>query len=244
MNRSTSISRKAGVPVLAALCIIGGAYPGSTATAPKFSNEQLHYSVNWPSGLSLGEGLLHSARGKAGDASDRMSLEFTLDAAVPGFQMKDDYKSEATSGFCSISLDRKYVHGRKKAEDKTSFDPQKGTAVRETTGGGKSDLKTGQCGKDALAYLYFLRTELSQGRLPPSQPVYFGSAYQLRVEFAGTQRIKLGDVSVEADRLKASVKGASSDIDFEVFFLKDAARTPALVRVPLSLGTFSMELVR
>jgi hypothetical protein len=64
------------------------------------------------------------------------------------------------------------------------------------------------------------------------------------VEFAGTEMIKLGDTSVEADRLKASAKGPSSDIDFEVFFLKDAARTPALVRVPLSMGTFSMELVR
>jgi len=42
----------------------------------------------------------------------------------------------------------------------------------------------------------------------------------------------------------ASVKGSASEIGFEVFFLKDAARTPALVRVPLALGTFSMELVR
>ena len=49
---------------------------------------------------------------------------------------------------------------------------------------------------------------------------------------------------MEADRLTASLKGPSSDINFEVFFLKDAARTPALVRVPLAMGTFSMELVR
>ena len=236
--------RPARSPVLAAICMLAAAYPGSTASAPKFSNEQLHYSVNWPSGLSLGESQLHSSRAKAEDGSDRLSLEFTLDAAVPGFQVQDRYKSEATSGLCSILLDRKSLHGKKKAEEKTTFDPEKGTAVRETIGGGKSDLKTGSCGKDALAYLYFLRLELSQGRLPPSQTVYFGAGYQLRVEFAGTQTIKLGDTPVEADRLKASVKGASTDIDFEVFFLKDAARTPALVRVPLSLGMFSMELVR
>ena len=66
----------------------------------------------------------------------------------------------------------------------------------------------------------------------------------MRVEFAGTQTIKLGDTPVEADRIKASVKGASTNIDFEIFFLKDAARTLALVRLPLSLGLFSMELVR
>ena len=44
--------------------------------------------------------------------------------------------------------------------------------------------------------------------------------------------------------MSASVKGPASEITFEVFFLKDRARTPALVRVPLALGTFSMELVR
>ena len=60
----------------------------------------------------------------------------------------------------------------------------------------------------------------------------------------GAQIIKLADKQVEADRVTASVKGAASEVGFEVFFLKDAARTPALVRVPLALGTFSMELVR
>lgn len=244
MKLRRTVSQQVRGSMVALFYLVAAVYPGSTATAPRFSNEQLHYSVNWPSGLSLGEAQLHSSRAKAGDGSDRLSLEFDLDAALPAFQIKDSYKSEATSGFCSVSLDRKSMHGRKKAEEKTTFNQEKGTAVRETTGGGKSDLKTGSCGKDALAYLYFLRLELSQGRLPPSQPVYLGSAYQLRVEFAGTQTIKLGDMSVEADRLKASAKGLSSDIDFEVFFLKDAARTPALVRVPLSMGTFSMELVR
>jgi hypothetical protein len=29
-----------------------------------------------------------------------------------------------------------------------------------------------------------------------------------------------------------------------MFFAGDAARTPLLIRVPLSVGTFSMELVR
>ncbi|MGI8742305.1 MAG: DUF3108 domain-containing protein [Bryobacteraceae bacterium] len=217
----------------------------NSATAPKFSNEQLHYSVNWPSGLSLGEGQLSASRTKSAEnGPDRLDLNFTLDAAIPGFQVQDRYHSEATADFCSALLDRTALHGKKKAEEKTTFDPEKGTAVRETKGGGKSDIQTAVCGKDALSYLYFLRHELSQGRLPPSQPVYFGSAYQVRVEFAGTQTIKLGDTSVEADRLKVSVKGSSSEINFEVFFLKDAARTPALVRVPLSLGTFAMELVR
>jgi hypothetical protein len=80
--------------------------------------------------------------------------------------------------------------------------------------------------------------------MPAPQTVFFGAPYEIRLVFAGTQNIKLGDKQVEADRVTASVKGSASEIGFEVFFLKDAARTPALVRVPLALGTFSMELVR
>lgn len=227
------------------LCLLTLTGTGSTATAPKFSNEQLHYSVNWPSGLSLGEAQLHASRAKSAEnGPDRLELEFSIEAAIPGFQVQDRYRAESTAEFCSVLFERKFQHGKKKSEEKTTFDQEKGTAVRETTGGGKSDIKTATCAKDALDFLYFVRNELSQGRLPPFQPVYFGGAYQVRVEFAGTQAIKLADTAVEADRLKASIKGPSSDINVEVFFLKDAARTPALVRVPLSLGTFSMELVR
>jgi uncharacterized protein DUF3108 len=135
-------------------------------------------------------------------------------------------------------------HGSKKGEEKTTFDQQAGSATRETKGGGKTELTTSSCAKDALTYLYYVRHELSQGRLPAPQTVYFGAPYQVRVEFAGTQTIRIGETALEADRLTATAKGPSSDISFEVFFLKDAARTPALVRVPLSLGTFSMELIK
>jgi hypothetical protein len=54
--------------------------------------------------------------------------------------------------------------------------------------------------------------------------------------------LKLGNSSVQADHVKASVSGPSSNIDFDVYFLQDRARTLALVRVPLALGAFSMEL--
>ena len=80
--------------------------------------------------------------------------------------------------------------------------------------------------------------------MPPQQTIFLGAPYDIRLEFMGTQKIPLGEKQVEADRVTATVKGPSSEISFEVFFLKDQARTPALVRVPLSLGTFSMELVR
>jgi hypothetical protein len=226
------------------LCFAVLASSGTPLGPPIFENEQLRYSINWPSGLSLGEAQLESSRDKgAADVAPRQHLEFDLDASVPGFSVTDRYHSEASSDFCSVEFQRTATHGQRKSDEKTTFD-QNGTATRETTGGGKSEMKTSSCGRDALAFLYFVRRELSQGRVPAPQTVYFGAAYQVRLAFAGTQTIKLGDKQVETDRVTASIKGVASEVGFEVFFLKDAARTPAVVRVPLALGTFSMELVR
>lgn len=221
------------------------AFAASSATAPQLPNENLNYTINWPSGLSLGESHLQSSHGKAtADAPDRLQLSFNIEASIPGFQIIDQYHATATDDFCSVEFQKQLRHGSKKAEEKTTFDQHAGTASRETKGGGKTELKISTCSKDALTYLYYVRHELSQGRLPAPQTVYFGAPYQIRVEFAGTQNIRVGDANVEADRLSASVKGPSSEINFEIYFLKDSARTPALVRVPLPLGAFTMELVK
>jgi hypothetical protein len=224
---------------------ICAAFAAGSATSAAFRAERLRYSINWPSGLSLGESQLRASGVKATpERPERMEFEFTLQAGVPGFQVLDHYRATAAGEFCSIEFNKDLLHGRKKAEEKTVFDAQAGTATRETTGGGKTELKASSCGRDALTFLYFLRHELSQGRIPPPQTVFFGAPYDVRFEFAGTQTIHLGENAVEADRITASAKGPSSDIAFEIFFLKDANRTPALVRVPLPLGVFSMELVR
>jgi len=234
--------QKLAAPMLFAAVLAVSAAP---AGAPVFENEQHRYNINWPSGLSLGEAQLSASMAKPSpDAAGRLHLEFTLDAGIPGFTVSDQYHSEASPDFCSVEFQRKTTHGPKKTDEKTTFDQHNGTASRETPGGGKSELKAPMCAKDALAFLYYVRHELSQGRMPPQQTMFFGAAYDIRIEFLGTQRIPLGETQVEADRVSASVKGPSSEISFEVFFLKDAARTPALVRVPLALGTFSMELVR
>jgi hypothetical protein len=234
--------QKLSAPILFAAALAISAAP---VDAPAFEDEQLHYNINWPSGLSLGEAQLRASMSKpTADTAARLHLEFTLDAGIPGFTVSDQYRSEASPGFCSIEFQRTARHGTKKTDEKTTFDPQRGTATRETAGGGKSEVQASTCGKDALAFLYYVRHELSQGRMPPPQTVLLGSAYDIRIEFMGTQKIPLGETQVEADRVTGSVKGLASEISFEVFFLKDRARTPALVRVPLALGTFSMELVR
>lgn len=231
--------RKYSGPALLSLALMSGAAP---ANAPSFENEQLRYNVNWPSGLSLGEAELAASSTKS--TAQKLHLAFDLNAAVPSFSVSDRYRSETSSEFCSTEFERTAAHGRKKTDERTTFDQQNGTATRQTTGGGKTELKISQCGRDALAFLYYARSELGQGRIPPPQTVLFGAPYDVRLEFAGTQSIRVGDKQVDADRVTASVKGPASSISFDVFFLKDRARTPALVRVPLALGTFSMELVR
>jgi len=228
--------------LICAVALLAADVKKPAAPAPPGA-EDLTYSINWPTGLSLGEARLKTQKQKT-ETGDRWTTEFTLDASVPGFPVMERAKSSSDAEFCSTELEKQYTRGKRKSEETTTFDQQKGTAKRETKGGGKSDLSIQGCSKDALAYLDYLRRELSQGRLPPHQTVYFGAPYKISVQFAGTQQIVSGDQRVEADRLIATLKGDKTDLTFEIFFSKDAARTPLLVKVPLQLATFSAELVR
>jgi hypothetical protein len=230
--------------MILALCFL--ALPAVAQAQPvaksPFDGETLAYSVNWPSGLSLGE-----ARTVASREGGQWHFALSLDAAVPGFAAKDDYRSTATDEFCSAELVRQFVHGKKSNEEKTTFDAQKGVAARVTVnpaGGGSTDMPIQGCAHDALSFLYFLRRELGQGRIPGPQTVYFGGPYQLRLEYVGAQTVRANERSYDADRLRASFKGPASEMTFEMFFTRDAARTPVVIRIPFSLGTFSMELVQ
>jgi hypothetical protein len=172
-----------------------------------------------------------------------MHFELDLDAGVPGFAVSDRFRSAASGSFCSAEFQKNTSHGSKKVDDKETFDPATGT-VKRGTGSGQSEINTNACGKDALAFLYYARQELSQGRVPPRQTVFFGAPYEIRLESAGMESVKIGNKPVETDHVKASVDGPSSSINFDLYFLQDKARTLALVRVPLALGTFSMELAK
>jgi hypothetical protein len=203
------------------------------------SAESLRYSINWASGLSLGEATVRADKTK-----EAWDFQVTLDASVPGFALRDSYHSAATIDLCSLELDKSFTHGNRKADEKTTFDQQSHTATRQTNGGGKSDLSVSSCAKDALTFLQFARSELAQGRLAPQQTVVFGAPYSVRIEYKGAQKIKVGDQTVDADRILASVKGPSADLTVEIFFARDAARTPLLAHIPLALGSFTVELIR
>ena len=204
------------------------------------SAESLRYSINWASGLSLGEATLRSDKGKEG-----WDFEVSMDASIPGFALRDDYRSAATLDLCSLELDKSFAHGPKKGDEKVIFDQQNHTASRQTqNGGGKTDLTIPSCAKDALTFMQFARNELAQGRLAAQQAVVFGALYNVRVEYTGVQRIKYGDQSADADRILVTIKGPVTDLTVEIFFARDAARTPLLARIPLTLGSFTVELIR
>ncbi len=210
-----------------------------------FGNEQLNYSLVWPSGLTLGEATMTASSSSAGaDARPQLHFQFDLDGSIPGFSVADRYHSNASPEFCSAEFSRDIAHGSKKADDKTTFNPQNGTATRRTGAGGSAEFQISQCGRDALAYLYYVRHELSEGRVPPIETVYWGAPYDIHLELSGSETIHVADKSMDADRYTVSVRGPSSSLSFEILFLRDPARTPALVRVPLALGTFSMQLVK
>ncbi len=212
------------------------AAPSGGAPFPR--GEVLTYTVNWPSGLSLGEAQL-----KAGGGEPGWQFEFHLEASLPGFEVRDHYRSSVSERFCSETLEKEFAHGSRKGREKVRYDPQKHVAERETVNGGKSEVAVADCVKDGLAFFFFLRRELAAGRIPPAQAVNFGAPYQVSVAYAGSSQIEVGGVRQPSDRVQVSLRGPASQHSFEIYFGRDPARKPLLIRAPFPLGTFALELV-
>ena len=206
--------------------------------ATKPSAETLRYQINWPSGISLGEGQL-----KAIPTEGTWKLELVMDASIPAFQLLDRFNSTLNSDLCTVEFSRDSAHGKRKSKETTTFDLAAANAKRKTEGGGTTEFATNACPHDALGFLFYARQELIQGRFPGAQTVYYGGPYDLQFELIGTSTIPIGGVPMKADQFRVSFKGPASKATFEVFFSKNESRTPILFRVPFSLGTFSMELV-
>jgi len=209
-----------------------------------FQNETLHYRVNLPGGRSLGEATLSAH--KSGD--DGWDFEMSTAVSIPVVPISDTYKASASGvDFCSSTLQREISHGTKAVIEKTEFDQAGNRAQRQTlvpAGGGKSEFDLPTCGRDALTFLYLARREVGQGRVPPAGKVFFGSGYEVKMVYTGAQDIPVAGKPVVTDHINVSVKGPASDFTFEIFYARDAARTPLLVRVPVSVGTVTLELVR
>lgn len=219
--------------LLLSLCLL------RVSHADLVNGEVLNYTINWPSGLSLGEAKLKASR-----EGSAWNFELQFEAAVPGFAVADRFTSLSNEDQCSASFDKEIQHGKRKSRETITFDGQAGTATRQTVGGGKSALQIPPCARDALAFIFHLRRQLAQGRIPAAQDVFYGAPYRVKLDFAGTQRVRVGEAMEDADRIRASVKGPASEFNIELFFARDAARTPLMVKLPLSLGMFAMEIVR
>jgi len=228
------------IPVLtlisAAACFAEGPLTGFP-----FTDETLNYTISWPSGLNLGE--VHT---KAHRGADGWDFNFSIDAGIPGFHIKDTYSAKSNADFCATEFDRDFSHGARSSKEKTTIDRSIETATRKTipNGGGQSEFSIPDCVKDALTLLFYTRREMGQGRVPPSQQALFGGLYDISMVYAGEQTIRIANKPAITDKLVGNVKGPASSQQFEVYFARDPARTPLLVKVPLPVGAFSMELVR
>jgi hypothetical protein len=144
-------------------------------------------------------------------------------------------------------------HGSKKVTEQTDFDQKTNIASRRTlvpatadkpAGGGTSDLQLPTCARDALTFQYFARREMGQGRVPPAGRIFFGSGYDVKMVYTGAIDIPVAGKPATTDHVNVSVKGPASDFTFEIFYARDAARTPLLIKIPVSVGTVALELVR
>jgi hypothetical protein len=180
-----------------------------------FTDESLRYNLTFQGGPSLGEARLTAHRSAAG-----WNLDATLKAGVPGFAVADELHSAVDRGLCSQEFERGLTHAGKRTDDKTGFDQKAGRATRMTlfpAGGGKTDFGIPACARDAVAFVYYARVELGQGRVAAPQQVFFGKAYSVSFEYIGPEEIPSGGKSVTADGIHATVKGPKADFRCDMF---------------------------
>jgi hypothetical protein len=206
-----------------------------------FADETLNYSVNSPIGISLGKIQMSASRWD----TRGWALKFSLDASLPHFPIIDRFNTYTDPEQCTIRFDRNSEHGARKADEVTYIDRGRNLAIRATrNGGGLTEIPVGLCPYDGLAFLYHLRRELGQGRMPPNDVVLAGGVYRISMVYAGEKPLMRDKQKVLTDQVNCAIRGPKSEVHLEILFARDAARTPLVVRCPFSLGTFSLELVR
>jgi hypothetical protein len=78
--------------------------------------------------------------------------------------------------------------------------------------------------------------------VPPQQQIFYGAGYFVRLEYAGSQTLTVAEKKTLTDHLVVHVRGPESNLKFDAFFARDAARTPVSIKVPFATATFSMDL--
>jgi len=225
------------------ICTVGPAFAGDQLTGFPFQNETLRYNIKLVAGATLGEATVSASKGEGAT----WQFEMSFNAGLPGVPFSDTYRSHSTLELCSNDLQRQMTHGPKKVTEKTTFDQKRNIANRETVspaGGGKSELKLPTCARDALAYFFYARREMGQGRVPQAERIFFGSGYDVRVDYTGALNIPVNGKDQVTDHVNVYIKGPASDTTVEIFYARDAARTPLLIKVPVPIGKLSLELAK
>ena len=199
-----------------------------------------------PAAAALGDVTLTAH--KTGDGG--WDFDMSTSVAIPVVPIADNYKSSAIgTDLCSVDLAARNQSRQQEGhrEDRVRSEEQSG-APRQTTvpaGGGKSEFGIPTCGARCADVPYIsARREMGQGRVPPAGKVFFGSGYEVKMDYTGAQDIPVAGKPVVTDHVNVSVKGPASDFSFEIFYARDAARTPLLIKIPVTVGTVSLELVR
>lgn len=200
-----------------------------------FTDEDLNYSITWPGGANLGEAHLHAKH-----AGADWNFTMTLDAGVPGFAVKDTFRSDSVGDLCSASFDRSTSQGSRVVKERETVDRERGSVSRS----GSAQIPVPSCVKDALTYLFYSRREMGQGRVPAAQPVLFGGLLDIRADYVGAPIISVNEKQEQSDKLTCTIRLKGGEYSFDVYYARDPARTPLLITVPLAMGKFSMELIR
>jgi hypothetical protein len=230
--------RSAFLPWLA----IATSFAATPTSHTPIPDESLDYSINWPSGLSLGEA--HWKAHNSGTAQvPAWEFGFDVDAHVPAYGLTDSYRSKTSGEYCTDKLTKDQLHGTRKTGETETVDAKTLTATRTAAvGDGVSNLTVPGCVHDALAFLFFTRRELVSGRIPAPQTILFGNKYEVKLTPLGQQKIRLGDRNYDTDEYGCHVQGPTALLDLNIYFARDTVRTPVLVKIPLAMGAFSVEL--
>ncbi len=228
---------------LLVLMIAVGAPPtpalAQEAKLPFPDDEQLAYSIAWPSGLTVGEGAFRARRTEAG-----WRFEMTLRASLPTIEIDDVFLSTTDGELCSSEFEKHIRHGLKRAHESLRF----GRSTLERTNldpeqpGRAGTAPIPSCAQDALAFVYFLRRDLAAGRIPSERDILFGAGYRVRLDYAQTRWLTWNSERRLADEIRVDVRGPASRHSFSVYFGRDRARTPLLFRAEFDSGPFTMQL--
>ncbi len=227
-----------GLSLLAA-ALFHGTLASQETGLPFAEDERLSYTIDWPSGLSVG-----SAEFRARFVDPGWRLQATLRATLPEIEVDDAFVARTDEALCSIAFEKHVRHGEKRAHESLRFGP--GAVRRTNLEGGPAHTPgvepAGSCAHDALAYLYHLRRDLAAGRIPPPADLFFGAPYRVTLRHAQTRHIVLRGERLLADEIRAVVRGPASEHSFSVYFGRDAARTPLIFRVEVEGTPFTMQL--